>query len=339
MDAFSRIAAAPPSLDVDAVAEAVARQFGPRGELRPLISERDQNFCLVTDDGTRFLVKVVGASEPAAATDLQIRALQHLEQATDVIAPRVIPARDGNTSGRIDSGEASYRLRVLSWIEGELLEAHGIDGALASRLGQALGQLDNALADLEFEGENPVLLWDLQRIAELRSILGFIDDSRIRDSVVAAIDDYERIVAPVKAGLAHQVIHADANPENVVVCDGAIGFIDFGDIVRAPRVFDPGIALSYLRRDGNDPLALVLPFIAGYNAVAALAPSEMDVLFDVVRARLATSIALLYWRLRDRPENDEYRRKSLLSESNASQFLAALDSTGREKFTNKINSL
>jgi Ser/Thr protein kinase RdoA (MazF antagonist) len=339
MDAFSRIAAAPPLLAAETVAEAVARQFGPRGELRPLVSERDQNFCLVTDDGSRFLVKVVGASEPAAATELQIRALQHLEQATDVIAPRVIPALDGRTCGCIDEGGASHPLRLLSWIEGELLEAHGIDGALATRLGQALGQLDDALADFEFEGENPVLLWDLQRIAELRSILGFIDDSRIRDSVVTAIDDYERVVAPVKADLSHQVIHADANPENVVVCDGGIGFIDFGDIVRAPRVFDPGIALSYLRRDGDDPLALVLPFMAGYNAVAAFAQSELDVLFDVVRARLATSITLLYWRLRDRPENDEYRRKSLLSESNASQFLAALDSTGRKQFISQISKL
>ena len=62
-------------------------------------------------------------------------------------------------------------------------------------------------------------------------------------------------------------------------------------------------------------------------------------LFDLVRARLATSITLLHWRLQDRPESDEYRRKSLQLESNASYFLAALDSIGRREFTKEINNI
>jgi Ser/Thr protein kinase RdoA (MazF antagonist) len=144
---------------------------------------------------------------------------------------------------------------------------------------------------------------------------------------------------PLKRRLVHQVIHSDANPENVVSDDDAIGFIDFGDIVYAPRVYDVAIAASYLRQGGDDPLALIRPFIAGYHAIAPLALTEIEVLFDLVRARLAASIGLLYWRLQDRPESDEYRRKSLETESNASQFLAALDATGREKFTNKINEI
>jgi Ser/Thr protein kinase RdoA (MazF antagonist) len=124
-----------------------------------------------------------------------------------------------------------------------------------------------------------------------------------------------------------------------VVAGGAIGFIDFGDIVRAPRVFDVGIAASYLRVQGPDPLALIRPFLAGYGAIVALEPAERAVLFDLVRARLATSVALLHWRLRDRSPEDEYRRKSLESESNASHFLAALDTFGREKFLKEINIL
>ena len=104
-------------------------------------------------------------------------------------------------------------------------------------------------------------------------------------------------------------------------------------------VFDLGIAASYLRRAGHDALALIRPLVAGYHAVAPLGPAEVDALFDLVRARLATSITLLYWRLRDRPESDDYRRKSLQTESNASHFLTALDSIGREKFIREISRL
>ena len=339
MSAFSGIAAAPPSFSTDAVSEAVADQFGRRGVLRPLVSERDQNFRLETEDGCRFLVKVVSATELPATTDFQVLALRHLEEAGGVIAPRVVPALDGATCGHIVAGGSGHRLRLLSWVEGEQLEALGIDIALAARFGAALGRLDSALAGIAFEGPNPVLLWDLQRVCELRPVIACIDDEAIRARVAAAIDDYESAVEPARESLRHQVIHADANPENVLACNGDIGFIDFSDIVRAPRVFDLGIAASYLRANGDDALALIRPFVAGYHAVAGLDVAEARVLFDLVRARLATSITLLYWRLQDRPESDEYRRKSLRLESNASYFLAALDSIGRREFTKEINNI
>lgn len=339
MSALAGIAAAPPSLSREAVADAVTRQFGRHGEMHPLVSERDQNFCLAAIDGCRYLVKVTGKSELAATTERQVRTLQHLEGFAEVIAPRVVPTLRGEACGRIEAEGSSYSLRLLSWVEGELLETLDIDTALATRFGRALGALDNALAGVVFDGENPVLLWDLQRVGELRSVLECVDNVSMRARIATVIEDYEANVVPLKHRLAHQVIHSDANPENVVVDEGAIGFIDFGDIVHAPRVYDIAIAASYLRREGNDPLELIRPFIGGYHAAAPLAPAETEVLFDLVRARLATSIGLLYWRLQDRPESDEYRRKSLETESNASQFLVALDSTGREKFNNEINEI
>ena len=51
MSALAGIAATPPDLGSEVVADAVASQFGRRGELRPLVSERDQNFQLAASDG------------------------------------------------------------------------------------------------------------------------------------------------------------------------------------------------------------------------------------------------------------------------------------------------
>ena len=339
MSSLEGIAAAPPSFSTEAVADAVDRQFGYRGDFRPLVSERDQNFSLLATDGTRFLVKVTSATEVAATTELQVSALRHIERFVHVIAPRVVPTLEGEAWGRIDAGGAGHRLRLLSWVEGEQLETLGVDADLAAAFGRALGRLDTALAGYDYEGANPVLLWDLQRVGELRSLLHCIDEEEVRARVEAAIDDFDHVVVPAQCGLRRQLIHADANPENVLVCNGNVGFIDFSDIVRAPRCFELGIAASYLRAEGDDPLMLVRPFVAGYQAVAALECAEVDVLFELVRARLATSITLLYWRLRDRPPSDEYRRKSLQLERNASHFLVALDTLGRERFLNEIKRL
>ena len=65
--------------------------------------------------------------------------------------------------------------------------------------------------------------------------------------------------------------------------------------------------------------------------------TEADLLFDLVRARLATTITLLYWRLEARDEDDPYRQKTLELESGASQFLHLLDRIGRTAFREKLS--
>jgi Ser/Thr protein kinase RdoA (MazF antagonist) len=339
MDALTAIAAAPPAFRAETVADAVAGQFGLQGELHPLVSERDQNFRLEAGDQGRFLVKVSSALESAATTALQVDVLLHLAPCPEIIAPHVIRTLTGRTCGHVDDGETRLGLRVLSWVEGRQLETVGVDAGMAARFGAALGQLDVALACFDYAGENPVLLWDLQRLGELRPLLRHVDDDALRAAVATAIDDYEIRVAPLQADLPRQVIHADANPENVLTAGDRIGFIDFSDIVTAPRVFDVAIAASYLRSGGSDPLALVRPFVAAWQSVTPLGEIETGVLFDLVRARLATSITLLYWRLADRPAGDAYRQKSLQTEGTASHFLNLLNELGRKKFTNEIISV
>jgi Ser/Thr protein kinase RdoA (MazF antagonist) len=329
----------PPAFDAADVATAVAAQFGLEGSFEPLVSERDQNFSLVTDAGLRFVVKVTSALESELATAFQIGALEHLGRITEIRAPEIVHTSGGGPFGTITDGETTYRLRIVTWIEGVQLETLGLDPQLMERFGVALAGLDEALKDFSHEGEDPVLLWDLQRVQELRPLLEFIDDAEIRAAVAAAIDDYRTRVVPNLPVLRTQVIHSDANPENVLMTRSGIGFIDFGDIVRAPRIFEVAIAASYLRSLDDEPLRLIAAFIAGYHAGAPLEAAETSLLFDLVRARLATTITLLYWRLRERSEGDEYQQKSQMLESTASHFLAVLDCLGRREFSRKINEI
>ena len=171
---------------------------------------------------------------------------------------------------------------------------------------------------------------------ELRELIDYISDSSARKSVTQAADDFENRVLPVLGDLRYQVIHSDANPGNILLADDRIGFIDFGDIVKAPLVFDVAIAMSYLRSFDANPLKFMVPFVAAYHAVNPLEAREADVLFDLVRARLTTTITLLYWRLSARAENDAYRQKALEVESGAGRFLAILDSIGRSEFREKL---
>ena len=326
----------PPDFAATFIAEAVLRQFGLQGSYSTLVSERDQNFCLRADDGSRYVVKVVGAAEEEVTTDFQIELLRYLRDADDVVVPAVVPTVQGAAHGEIASSDTRYRLRVMTWVAGELLESGELDRPIVERFGAALARLGRALEGYSHRGENTVLAWDLQRVVDLRSLVDNIDDTQTRAAVSSAIDDYASRVAPVKLSLPSQVIHGDANPGNVLVTDDGIGFIDFSDSVRAPRVFDLAIAAAYLRPKGDDPSVLIAPFVSAYQSAAQLEPLELALLFDLIRARMATTITMLYWRLSARDADDPYRQKTLEQENGAPRVLAMLDDLGRDRFSQKL---
>ncbi|NNF39759.1 MAG: phosphotransferase, partial [Woeseiaceae bacterium] len=142
-------------------------------------------------------------------------------------------------------------------------------------------------------------------------------------------------VAPQIKALRTQVIHGDANPENILVAPSrrsVSGFIDFGDMLRAPLVFDVAIAAAYLRGDAANALDLIVPFVSGFHAALPLTEAELQLLYDLVRARLAATVTLLYWRLGARAHDDPYRQKTLQGEADAGRFLAVLDGLGRPGF-------
>lgn len=334
------VLAAPPNLPVASIDEAVAEQFGFRGSYASLVSERDQNFLLELSDGHRYVVKVTSSAEARVVGDFQIAALLHLEQFDNLRVPQVVRTLDGRLFGSVQHEEQTYRLRLNHYLAGKLLASLPLNGGLMRDFGAKLASLDIGLEQFSHEGEQPLLLWDLQRAGELRALLDHIDDATDRDRVTSVIDDFELLVVPRLSTLRTQVIHGDANPENVLIDPGShrvSGFIDFGDMIRAPLVFDAAIAAAYLRAKGAGPLEFIAPFVAGYGSVRPFEPTELSLMFDLVRARLATTITLLYWRLSARDKNDPYRQKTLQREADASAFLAATERLGRTAFLDELS--
>ncbi len=338
-NAFASVAANPPAIAEERVRNAVTEQFGLDGEYTPLVSERDQNFQLATPSGRQYVVKVTSAAEEAVVSDFHLASLLHLEAVGAGYTPRVVRTSAGDSAGRIESDGETHVLRVVSYLEGTPLAAVAIDAGISREFGTRLASLDTALQGFRHPGERPLLLWDLQRAVELRALLHHIDSESTARSVARAIDDFESNVIPQLASLRHQVIHGDANPENILLDESrrVSGFIDFSDSTYAPLIFDAAIAASYLR--SAEPLALIMPFVAAFHAVSPIRTDEIGVFFDLVRARLATTISILYWRLAERDAGDAYRDKTLQTEGGASRFLDALDALGRDEFVKGLEKV
>ena len=334
------IAAAPPEFDESTMRSLLADEYGIRGDLTPLVSERDQNTRVDADTGERFVLKIANAAEVPVVTDFQVRALQHLEsQGCEVELPLLVTTTAGDAVTHFDGASARHVVRLVTWVDGELLGDASLSLEIVERFGARLAQLGTALAGFAHPGDRLGSMWSMQRALQLRPLVELIDDPELRAAVGAVFDDFELRVLPHMSELRAQVIHNDANPGNVLVDETRAdikGFIDFGDMVHAPLVVDVAIAASYLRVLEGDALQFISPFVAGYHSSRLLAEAEIELLYDMIRTRLATSISFLHWRLTARGEEDAYRQATLASESSAEIFLSRLNEIGRKTFQESL---
>lgn len=330
-----------PRLSVAKVAALLKAEYGLQGQLRPLLGERDQNFRLTTGDSQRYVVKIAGAAEDQKAADYQIRALLHLEASgCRTAVPEVRRTVDGASSTTILCGETRHVVRLASYLPGDVLADVPATPSLMGSLGRSLAYLDVALSDFEHDEDQQPLLWDMQRAADLLPLTAHIPDSLLRQSVLACFDDFLQVAEPRFASLRHQVIHNDVNPGNVLVeqkdPESVAGIIDFGDMLRAPLVVELAIAASYLRCDDEDALVFIAAFVAAYNRVSPLEDVEIDLLYHLLRTRLATTLTMLYWRLAAKGNDDDYARESLHSESGAERFLARINAMTSRAFADRL---
>jgi len=321
----------------------LAEDFGLQGTLVSLLSERDQNFRVSTDDGHVFVFKIANGAECDSTTDFQIKALLHIEQQQCPVAtPRVHRTLDGNEFSLIHDRDTAHVCRVVSYLPGVLLSEVAVSPQLAAEFGRGAARLDLALANFDHAAENQVLLWDLQRASGLRQLLKYVAGADLRAALSTCLDDFDSLLQPVLPSLRRQVIHGDLNADNVLVQaggqDSISGVIDFGDMLHAPLIVEVAIAAAYLRVADGDVLSLIAPFVAGFNSVLPLQDAELVLLFDLIRARLAATITILHWRAAMRGADDEYSRRYLQHERTADTFLARLDSQGRSEFGKRIKN-
>ena len=340
-DSLRAIAAPPPNFSAADIGRHVSEQYGLEGELVPLVSERDQNFRLTTEFERRYVVKIANSAEQQRITDFQIQALLHMEKnGCGVAVPRIIPTLGGAASTTVSDKETDHMLRVVSYLPGRPLDDITTDTAIAGQLGRCLADVDLALRDFEHTGDGQPLLWDMRRAAELRGLMPHIEGGDLRATIRACLDDFEKNAAPRFASLRSQVIHNDLNPGNVLVTKNEsisiAGVIDFGDMIRAPLIVDVAIAASYMRSDDEDALALLAALVAGYDSVIKLDDAELELLYDLVRMRLATTITILHWRLSARAGDDAYTIGSLKGELSAVRFLDRINAMSGNEFADRV---
>ena len=301
--ATSVLEATPPRFTPAEVSAIALELFGIDGEARELGSERDQAF-MIDDGDAGGVVKISNLGEDPEALDLETAAILHIGRADPDLPVARPQLALGLTDDRIRPLPADHRrprgppLRAPVRADARPLPVPGseLDDARCRAYGATLARLGRALRGFFHPAAGRSFLWDTKNALGLRPLVTSIPDARPAAMVDAAARPLRRArrAAPGRE-LRAQVIHSD-----------------FGAGQRAARRPRPGGRHHRLRRHRrtarwSTDLALALAsvlrtaaaddvfraarlLIDGYQSVTPLEPLELELLADLLAARLCTIV-------------------------------------------------
>jgi 4-aminobutyrate aminotransferase-like enzyme/Ser/Thr protein kinase RdoA (MazF antagonist) len=299
------LTAAPPQFSETEAATLARRLFGVDGSARGAESERDQTFLIDADRPS--VLKVSNAAEDPSRLDMEALAAQRVAQIDGdipVALPWLVPGTrhhsdDPAAYRAVTRGPAGTTHHVRLYdrfpgrasVAGTSLSDEAIRdwATMAARVGRALRGFWHPSA-------SRVMLWDAQHALRLRPMLGAVRDTEARALVAAALDRFERTVAPRWHGLRAQVIHTDLCASNVLVDEGGAvtGIIDFGDASWSALVVDLVAVLETVvqGRDGDEFFRVARLAIDGYERVTPLEPEERAILGELLAARMCAAVVV-----------------------------------------------
>lgn len=282
---------------MDHWALALQANWGITAQLRRLDGEYDLNFLAGSGNGVGYVVKVMRPDCEEWLVALQIQAMDHIHAADPTLpSPRVIAAASGAKFLRLADETGVER---LVWVIEELPgKCYALSApksaALIYEVGQVLGRAAKALKDFQHPQLDRDFKWNLMQAGWFAAELDCISDP-VRKALLDRIHTEFEVIKPALGALPKQAIHNDANDYNILITGklGAptvSGLIDFGDMCSAPRICDLAIAAAYLVLDHPTPEIALAALVAGYQTVYPLTAQEIDLLWPLLRARLAVSV-------------------------------------------------
>jgi 4-aminobutyrate aminotransferase-like enzyme/Ser/Thr protein kinase RdoA (MazF antagonist) len=306
-DRLLALRTSPPSLR-PAEAERIARDlYGLAVSIHPLPGERDCNFRLRTagapgaaapDDAPReFVLKVTGAQTDC--TGCLVSVLDHLaEQDPTLPVPRLFPTQQGEAVGRFTRDGIDFDTLLVSFLPGDLLRGSSPSPTLLRNMGSTLARVDVALQGFFHPSLTRRLAWDVRHLPELAEFSGYIESPSLRESVEKVGASF-RTCLPRLRGLRSQAIHGDCHAANLLVDtdrQSVCGILDFGDMIHAPLIFEPAVAMSELLTDAMAPLEATAGVLHGYAQHQWLRAADVELLYDIIAARHAVTLLVHAWR-------------------------------------------
>lgn len=332
---MNEFASAPPAFEPGYLEKLAKDHFNISGAASALVSERDQNARIIDNKGNSFVLKVANINDDPSFLSMQNEMLHHLAKtAPDIRIPEPVVSKCGNDLVLVPapSGEGEHHVRLLTYLEGNLLSQVPNTSSLNFSVGRFMGKISNGLRGFGHPGAHrPRFLWNLDNADGCRAYIDDISDAENRAMVQQIFITYDHSIAPKLKTLRSAFLHQDGNDNNLIVShensEEVVGIIDFGDVVYGRQINELAVTLAYAMLEASDILAVAQEVIKGYVSVFPLEDEELDVVFALAAMRLAMSVCISSHRAKSFPDN-EYL---LISQKPAFKTLFQLEEIGQEK--------
>lgn len=199
--------------------------------------------------------------------------------------------------------------RLLTYVEGDLFVSINGDHSYLESLGEKIAQIH-----IQSKGYfDPKLLartdnhWDIQYLETSARYINDCETAHQRKFLKYFYQQYQQKVVPIIPSLRKSVIHGDINEHNILIEKGGVkSFFDFGDIGYGPLINDLAIAVTYIGLNYENRINAISEVVQAYHKIHPLLEIELDILYNLISARLIQSLANAAHSSKLQPENKAY---------------------------------
>ncbi len=284
----------------------LAKHYGFKDPVIEKLPGYDNLNYKITDVQHRFVLKSFPETEQLAGfLEAHNEVLETLSQTDQQAYPAPVRNKDGGSLTIIEAGSGRLIYVLLTYVEGSFLGDHELTEELLRSLGNFLARMNRQLLSLYQPAiAARELHWDLRHFGRNEIYLDYITDPEDKKLVAYFLNQFRDQGWPKLRSCRKCLIQNDANEWNILVRDEKVsGIIDFGDMVYSQLINELAIALAYTIAGQSEPLSKACTVIKAYHEILPLREEEVDLLYDLIPARLSMSIANAAYNRVRQPDN------------------------------------
>ena len=247
---------------------------------------------LIKSSSNTYVLKTYSNSKMLAFIKAETEALIFLNSDKSFKSPIPVKFLDGSYVRKIRYNDEEIIVRLLSYLNGDLMGDVPGSESISNSLGAFLAKLD-----LRLQSWNNQIIksrssseWNLDSFSVCEEYIPFVESSRDRSYIKYFFQQYNFEINPISEKLRKSIIHNDANEYNLIVKNNCVnGIIDFGDISFSDLINELAIAIVYNSYREDNYLTKAEQLICSYNKILPINEFEIKALYYKIALRLCIS--------------------------------------------------
>ncbi|XP_076331911.1 serine/threonine-protein kinase ULK3-like isoform X2 [Tachypleus tridentatus] len=208
----------------------------------------------------------------------------------------------GSEPNKVEFQMDDFAVRLFTFLPGTPLINVPYTEDVLFQTGRFLARYHSCIQGFHSKAiESRITVWSLYKFPYIKEFMVAIEEEEKRKLVTDVIEVFKNRVLPRVDNFPKGIIHGDFNENNVLILADVdkneykvCGLLDFGDIHKAPLMFDVAVMMTYCMIECTtmDHLDAAGHALAGYLSEKTLTEEELSLLQVCIAARICQSLVM-----------------------------------------------